>query len=218
MDLNDVASGIAKRKLKRRVGRGIGSGQGKTGGLGMKGQYASAGARLPSGLFEGGQMPLYRRWPKRGFSNAGFAKDYAVVNVGDLAQYPAGTTVDMALLKATSAQLTDEQAKGLSAEQKAKRDAGKPFFQRLVSGTFDGVRVLGDGELAAKLTVKADHFSKSAKEKIEKAGGSCVEVPKPKKPVRNKMKPKTSKKDEQRKAEQAKAAATAEAPAAPPAT
>ena len=84
MDLNGVHSGVAKRKLKRRVGRGIGSGQGKTSGLGSKGQYASAGARLPSGLFEGGQMPLYRRWPKRGFTNARFQKEWAIVNVGDL--------------------------------------------------------------------------------------------------------------------------------------
>src|SRR6266545_4931107 len=99
MDLNSVSTGVQKRKLKRRVGRGIGSGQGKTSGLGAKGQYASAGARLPSGLFEGGQMPLYRRFPKRGFSNARFQKDWAIVNVGDLAQYPAGLTVDMALLK-----------------------------------------------------------------------------------------------------------------------
>jgi large subunit ribosomal protein L15 len=193
MDLTNVSSGIAKRKLKRRVGRGIGSGQGKTAGLGHKGQYASAGARLPSGLFEGGQMPLYRRWPKRGFNNATFQKDYAVVNVGDLAQYPAGLTVDMALLKATSAQLTDEQAAGLSDEQKAKRAAGKPYFQRLVSGTFDGVRVLGDGELTRKLTVKASHFSKSAKEKIEKAGGTTEVVAGPKPPVRNKMKPRPPK-------------------------
>jgi large subunit ribosomal protein L15 len=193
MDLTNVSTGVAKRKLKRRVGRGIGSGQGKTAGLGHKGQYASAGARLPSGLFEGGQMPLYRRWPKRGFNNATFRKDYAVVNAGDLAQYPAGLTVDMALLKATSAPLTDEQAKGLTKEQQQKRAAGKPYFQRLVSGTFDGVRVLGDGELKTKLTVKASHFSKSAREKIEKAGGSVEVVAGPKPPVKNKMKPRPPK-------------------------
>ena len=185
MDLTNVSSGVAKRKLKRRVGRGIGSGQGKTAGLGHKGQYSSAGARLPGGLFEGGQMPLYRRFPKRGFSHATWDKHYAVVNVGDLSQYPAGLTVDMALLKATSAQLTDEQ--------KAKRAAGKPYFQRLVSGTFDGVRILGDGELSKKLTVKAAHFSKSAKEKIEKAGGTAEVLPGPKPPARNKMKPRAPK-------------------------
>jgi large subunit ribosomal protein L15 len=165
MDLSSVSQGVAKRKLKRRVGRGIGSGQGKTAGLGAKGQYASAGARLPSGLFEGGQMPLYRRFPKRGFTNARFQKDWAIVNVGDLDHLDANSTVDMAALKKA----------------------------RLVVGTFDGVRILGDGDLTKKLTVKADHFTKSAKEKIEKAGGSCELIPPPKKPVRNKMKPRPQK-------------------------
>ena len=193
MDLTNVSSGVAKRKLKRRVGRGIGSGQGKTAGLGMKGQYSSAGARLPSGLFEGGQMPLYRRWPKRGFNNAAFQKDWAVVNVGDLDQYPAGVTVDMAMLKATSAPLTDDQANGLTKEQQAKRAAGKPYFRRLVSGTFDGVRILGEGDLTRKVTVRASHFSKGAKEKIEKAGGTAEVLAGPKPPVRNKMKPRPPK-------------------------
>jgi large subunit ribosomal protein L15 len=159
MDLTNVSNGIEKRKLKRRVGRGIGSGQGKTCGLGHKGQYASAGARLPSGLFEGGQMPLYRRFPKRGFSRATWTKICAVVNVGDLNQFETNATVDMAALKS----------------------------KRLVVGTFDGLRILGDGELTKKLTIKADHFSKSAEEKIKKAGGACEVLPKPKKPVRNKM-------------------------------
>jgi large subunit ribosomal protein L15 len=159
MNLTSVSHGVAKRKLKRRVGRGIGSGQGKTSGLGHKGQYASAGARLPSGLFEGGQMPLYRRLPKRGFSNATWQKDYAIVNVGDLEGFDANSTVDMAALKS----------------------------KRLVVGAFDGVRILGDGDLTKKLTVQADHFSKSAEEKIKKAGGTCELVPKRKKPARNKM-------------------------------
>ena len=166
MDLTSVSTGVAKRKLKRRVGRGSGSGQGKTAGLGHKGQYTSAGARLPSGLFEGGQMPLYRRLPKRGFSNATFRKNFAVVNVGDLeSAFDAGATVDMAALKKA----------------------------RLVVGTFDGLRVLGDGELKKKLAVKAHHFTKSAREKIEKAGGTCEVIPPPKKPVRNKMKPRPPK-------------------------
>jgi large subunit ribosomal protein L15 len=165
MDLNTVSQGVPKRKLKRRVGRGIGSGQGKTAGLGHKGQYASAGARLPSGLFEGGQMPLYRRFPKRGFTNARFQKDWAIVNVGDLEKLDANSTADMAALKKA----------------------------RLVVGTFDGLRVLGDGNLTKKLTVRADHFTKSAKEKIEKAGGTCEVIPPPKKPVRNKMKPRPPK-------------------------
>ena len=159
MDLTSVSTGVAKRKLKRRVGRGIGSGQGKTAGLGHKGQYASAGARLPSGLFEGGQMPLFRRLPKRGFSNGSFRKTFAVVNVGDLEQFDAGSTVDMAALKA----------------------------KRLVVGTFDGVRILGDGELTRKLAVTAHHFSKSAEEKITKAGGTATKIAGPKPIPKNKM-------------------------------
>ncbi len=168
MDLTNVSTGVHKRKKKRRVGRGIGSGQGKTAGLGHKGQYASAGARLPSGLFEGGQMPLYRRFPKRGFSNARFQKDLAVINVGTLEKhFDAGATIDRVAL------------------------AGKG----LIASSCDGVRVLGDGDLTRKLTVRADHFSKSAKEKIEKAGGTCDLIPPPKKPARNKMKPRTAKKE-----------------------
>jgi large subunit ribosomal protein L15 len=159
MDLTTVSTGVAKRKLKRRVGRGIGSGHGKTAGLGHKGQYSSAGAQLPSSLFEGGQMPLFRRLPKRGFSHATWDKTSAVVNVGDLEGFDAGSTVDLAALKA----------------------------RRLVVGTFDGLRILGDGDLTKKLTVKADHFSKTAAEKIAKAGGTAELLPKPKKPVRNKM-------------------------------
>ena len=165
MDLTQVSTGIQKRKLKRRVGRGIGSGQGKTAGLGAKGQYASAGARLPSGLFEGGQMPLYRRIPKRGFSHATWDKTQAIVNIGDLEVFDAGSVVDPAALKA----------------------------RRLVVGTFEQIRILGDGNLTKKLTVKADHFSKSAREKIEKAGGTAELLPQPKKPVRNKMKPRAPK-------------------------
>jgi large subunit ribosomal protein L15 len=159
MDLTSVSTGIAKRKLKRRVGRGIGSGQGKTSGLGMKGQYQSAGARLPSGLFEGGQMPLYRRWPKRGFNHATWDRQFAIVNVGDLEQFDVNSTVDMAALKA----------------------------RRLVVGSFEGVRILGEGELTKKLVVKARHFSKSAAEKIAKAGGTAELLPGPKPVVKNKM-------------------------------
>ena len=178
MDLTSVSSGVAKRKLKRRVGRGVGSGHGKTAGLGAKGQYTSAGARLPSGLFEGGQMPLYRRLPKRGFSQATWQKTYAVVNVGDLDAFDANGTVDMAALKA----------------------------KRLVVGTFDGLRVLGDGELTKKLTVRADHFSKTAEEKIKKAGGTCELLPKKKPVTRNKM-------GSKKKAVRAAAAAKSPAPA-----
>jgi large subunit ribosomal protein L15 len=165
MDLTELSQGVHKRKLKKRVGRGIGSGHGKTASRGHKGQYASAGANLPGPLFTGGQTPMHRRLPKRGFSNGMFRKEYAEVNVGDLAKFDAGATVDVASLKA----------------------------KRIVNGTYDGLRVLGEGELTKKLTVKADHFTKSAKAKIEAAGGTADLIPGPKKPVRNKMKPRKPK-------------------------
>jgi large subunit ribosomal protein L15 len=165
MDLNAVHSGIVKRKAKKRVGRGIGSGHGKTASRGHKGQYSSAGAKLFSSLFEGGQMPLFRRSPKRGFSNATWRKFYLVVNVGDLNIFQDGDTVD----------------------QESLKKAG------LAKGAADGVRILGNGELTRKLTVKADHFSKSAREKIAAKGGTCEVIPPPKKPVRNKMKPRPAK-------------------------
>ncbi|MBX9628662.1 MAG: 50S ribosomal protein L15 [Gemmataceae bacterium] len=170
MDLTEVSKGVHKRKPKKRVGRGIGSGHGKTGGRGMKGQYASAGARLAGLLFEGGQTPLFRRLPKRGFTNAAFRKHWAEVNVSALGVFDAGARVDMAALK----------------------------DKRLVVGTYDGVRVLGDGELTVKLAVVADHFTKSAKAKIEAAGGSTELVPPPKKPVRNKMTPRPPKPEAER--------------------
>jgi large subunit ribosomal protein L15 len=170
MDLTEVSKGVHKRKPKRRVGRGIGSGLGKTAGRGMKGQYSSAGAQLPGGLFEGGQTPLFRRLPKRGFSNAAFRKHWAEVNVGALGVFDAGARVDMAALKE----------------------------KRLVVGTYDGVRVLGDGELTVRLAVVADHFTKSARAKIEAAGGTTELVPPPKKPVRNKMKPRPAKPEGER--------------------
>jgi large subunit ribosomal protein L15 len=159
MDLTTVSQGVAKRKLKKRVGRGIGSGHGKTAARGHKGQYASAGANLPGALFTGGQTPIHRRFPKRGFSNATWAKVYAEVNVGDLEKFDAGASVDLAALK------------------------GK----RVVNGTWDGLRVLGNGELKKKLTVRADHFTAGARKKIEAAGGTCAEIAPPKKPVKNKM-------------------------------
>jgi large subunit ribosomal protein L15 len=159
MDLTTLTQGVLKRKLKKRVGRGIGSGHGKTSSRGHKGQYSSAGANMPGTLFIGGQTPIHRRFPKRGFSNATWAKDYAIVNVGDLDAFDAGAIVDMAALK----------AKGI------------------VNGTWDGLRVLGDGDLTKKLTVVADHFTKTAKAKIEGKSGTCTLIPPPKKPVRAKM-------------------------------
>ncbi len=166
MDLTTVHQGVKKRKLKRRVGRGIGSGQGKTGGRGAKGQFASAGARLPGITFVGGQTPLFRRVPKRGFSNGSYAKHFNIVNLGDIdALYAAGEEVTPETLK----------TKGL-----AKKPA-------------DGVRILGNGELTKALKFTADYFTKSALAKIEAKGGSATVIAAAKKPVRNKMKPRKPK-------------------------
>jgi large subunit ribosomal protein L15 len=166
MDLSTVHHGVHKNKKRKRVGRGIGSGHGKTASRGHKGQYASAGAGHPAEYFEGGQMPLFRRIPKRGFSTASWALVFHVVNVGDLDKaFDNGATVDA----------------------KALATAG------LAKGPADGVRVLGDGELTKKLTVRASHFSKSASEKIAAKGGTAEVIPPAKKPVRNKMKPRPPK-------------------------
>ena len=169
MDLTKVHQGCQKRKLKKRVGRGIGSGHGKTAGRGAKGQFASAGARLPGITFVGGQTPFFRRVPKRGFTNGAYAPHFLVVNVGDIdAAFAEGEEVNPATLK----------AKGL-----AKKAA-------------DGVRILGEGELTKKLVFQAHHFSKSALEKIQAKGGTATVIPPPKKPVRNKMKPRAMKADQ----------------------
>jgi large subunit ribosomal protein L15 len=166
MDLSTVHHGINKRTRKKRVGRGIGSGMGKTSTRGHKGQWASAGAKKPVSTFEGGQMPLFRRIPKRGFSHATWDRYYHIVNVGDLETvFEDGAVVDHAAL----------------------REHG------LCKGAADGVRVLGDGELNKRLTVKAHHFSRSAKEKIAARGGTAELIPPPRKPKRNKMKPRQPK-------------------------
>lgn len=159
-------AGVTPRRRKKRVGRGLGSGHGKTASRGSKGQYASAGAKEPIFAFEGGQMPLFRRMPKRGFSHATWDRTAHVVNVGDLdAHFKDGDVVDQAALKKVG----------------------------LAKGPADCIRILGQGELTRKLTVKADHFSKSAAEKITARGGTTEVIPPPKKPVRNKMKPRTGK-------------------------
>jgi large subunit ribosomal protein L15 len=165
MDLSTVHHGVHKLKKKKRVGRGPGSGHGKTASRGSKGQWSSAGAHMPTSVFEGGQMQLFRRIPKRGFSRGSWAKHFLVVNVGDLDQFVDGATVDHAAL----------------------RQVG------LAKGPADGVRVLGTGELAKRLTVRAHHFSKSATEKIVARGGTAEVIPPPKKPVKNKMKPRPPK-------------------------
>ncbi|MCF6463030.1 50S ribosomal protein L15 [Clostridium sp. Cult1] len=148
MKLNDlrpqVGGGTQKRK---RIGRGIGSGHGKTSGKGHKGQKSRSGGGVRPG-FEGGQMPLIRRLPKRGFTNI-FAKEYAIINVNDLNRFEDNTVITPELL---------------INEGVIKR--GKAI---------DGVKILGDGDINKKLTVKAHKFSKMAAEKIEAAGGK-VEV------------------------------------------
>src|SRR5262249_34372147 len=162
MDLSTVHHGVHKLKRKKRVGRGIGSGHGKTATRGSKGQYASAGANMPTPAFEGGQMPLFRRIPKRGFSHRTWDRKFHIVNVGAL---------DKAF------------ADGDMVDQDTLGKAG------LTRGAADGVRILGDGELTKRLVVKAHHFSKLAAEKIAAKGGTAEVIAPPKRPKRNKMKP-----------------------------
>ena len=148
MNLNDVHHGIRKRKKRKRIGRGPGSGHGKTAGRGSKGQRARAGWSCHP-TFEGGQMPLVRRVPKRGFHNR-WAPAVAVVNVGDLEEpFQAGDEVNPDSLKA----------------------------KNLAKGRFDLLKILGDGQLSKRLVVSAHRFSKSAREKIEQAGGQVVVLP-----------------------------------------
>lgn len=145
MKLDELVVPYGAKTSRRRVGRGIGSGLGKTSGKGHKGQNARAGGGVRRG-FEGGQMPLYRRIPKRGFNNI-FRTEYAVVNVADLNKFEDGTVVDTKIL----------------------------LNERLVTDLKDGVKVLAKGEITKKLTVIANKFSEAAKQKIEAAGGK-IEV------------------------------------------
>lgn len=147
MKLNEMTFGGDAKAYRK--GRGVGSGNGKTAGRGHKGQNSRSGGGVRPG-FEGGQMPLYRRLPKRGFNNKRFAKAYLEINVGDLEGFADGTIVDSVLLAET----------GLLSVPKVN----------------DGIKILGSGELTKKLTVKAIKFSASAKDKIEKAGGTALEV------------------------------------------
>ena len=142
MKLHELSPAEGSVKEGFRKGRGAGSGNGKTAGKGHKGQNARSGGGVRPG-FEGGQLPLYRKLPKRGFNNFRFAKQYTVVNVQSLNKFNDGDVVDSAALL----------------------NAG------IVSTVLDGVKVLGEGELTKKLTVKAAVFSASAKEKIEAVGG-----------------------------------------------
>ena len=143
MRIHELKKPEGSTTAPKRIGRGQGTGQGTTAGRGMNGQNSRSGGGVRLG-FEGGQMPLYRRLPKRGFTNK-WAKEYAEVNVKDLNKFDDGATVDAAAL----------------------------IEMGIVKKALDGVKVLGNGELEKKLTVKAAKFSKSAAEKIEKAGGKA---------------------------------------------
>ena len=145
MRLHELKKPEGSTKAPKRIGRGQGTGQGTTAGRGMNGQNSRSGGGVRLG-FEGGQMPLYRRLPKRGFNNRN-SKIYSEINVKDLNRFEDGTVVDQDLLVACG----------------------------VIKQVKDGVKVLGNGEIEKKLTVKAEKFTKSAAEKIEKAGGK-IEV------------------------------------------
>ena len=147
MKLHELSPQEGSLKERFRKGRGAGSGNGKTAGKGHKGQNARSGGGVRPG-FEGGQLPLYRKLPKRGFNNFRFGKVYAIVNVENLNKFDDGATVDA----------------------QALLDAG------IVHVVNDGIKVLGEGEITKKLTVKAAVFSASAKEKIEAVGGKTEVV------------------------------------------
>jgi large subunit ribosomal protein L15 len=149
MNLHTLKPRPGSKHRVKRLGCGESSGHGKTSGKGHKGQKARSGGSIRLG-FEGGQMPLIRRVPKRGFNNAAFKIRYGIVNLSDLERFDAGTTIDEAAL----------------------RQAG------LVRGNIDGVKILGQGDITKKLTIAAHKFSGSAREKIEKAGGSITLVAK----------------------------------------
>ena len=146
MKLNELKNVEGAKAKGMKVGRGLGSGKGKNCGTGNKGQKSRSGGLKAPG-FEGGQTPLYRRLPKFGFTN-GAHKEYAIVNVSSLNKFKEGTVVTPTLL----------------------------IEEGLVKKEFDGVKILGNGELTVKLTVKATKFSKSAKAAIEKAGGVAEEI------------------------------------------
>ncbi|MEC0247204.1 50S ribosomal protein L15 [Paenibacillus chitinolyticus] len=141
MKLHELSSAEGARHTRKRIGRGVGSGLGKTSGRGHKGQNARSGGGVRPG-FEGGQNPLYRRLPKRGFVNP-TRKEFAIVNLEDLNKFEAGTEVTPELLMETG----------------------------VVKSPKDGIKILGNGELTVKLTVKANKFSQSAVDKIQAAGG-----------------------------------------------
>jgi large subunit ribosomal protein L15 len=142
MKLSELSPAKGSTKSRKRIGRGVGSGSGKTAGRGSKGQNSRSGGGVRPG-FEGGQMPIHRRLPKRGFVNI-FKKQFAIVNIRDLDKFETGSVVDEAAL----------------------------VREGLVKGRRDGIKLLGNGEISYPLTVKVHKVSKTAKEKIEAAGGN----------------------------------------------
>ncbi len=146
MKLHELSPAAGSTKPNFRKGRGAGSGNGKTAGKGHKGQNARSGGGVRPG-FEGGQLPLYRKLPKRGFTNH-FAKQYAIINVEALDKYEAGAVIDIDTL----------------------------INDKVIKNRFDGLKVLANGEITKAITVKAAVFSASAKEKIEAAGGKAEVV------------------------------------------
>lgn len=144
MKLNELERNIGATHSKKRVGRGSGSGLGKTSGRGQKGQKARSGGSI-NPVFEGGQLPLYRRLPKRGFTNGKFRTRYAVINLSDLNRFEDGTVVTPALLKETG----------------------------LIKNQLDGIKVLSNGKLEKKLTVQANKFSTTALDKIKESGSKA---------------------------------------------
>ncbi|MCU6791746.1 MULTISPECIES: 50S ribosomal protein L15 [Paenibacillus] len=141
MKLHELTPAIGARKARKRVGRGIGSGMGKTSTRGHKGQNSRSGGGVRPG-FEGGQNPLYRRLPKRGFTNR-FRKEFAIVNLTELNKFAAGTEVTPEILQESG----------------------------IIKNARDGIKILGNGDLTVQLSVKANKFSQSAVEKIQAAGG-----------------------------------------------
>ena len=146
MNLSQLRPPPGQKHKKRRLGQGMGTGRGKFSGRGAKGAKSISGYSRMRG-FEGGQMPLHRRLPKRGFTNI-FKKEHAVVNLSDLERFDNGATVDETTL----------------------RQAG------LIKGKNDGIKILGNGKLSKKLTVVATKFSETARKQIEAAGGTCQEI------------------------------------------
>lgn len=147
MRLDELSPAAGSRKTRKRLGRGVGSGSGKTAGRGTKGHKSRSGGGVRPG-FEGGQMPLHRRLPKRGFSNI-FKKDFAIINIRDLAKFEKGSIVDETAL----------------------------IQSRLIRGRRDGIKLLGQGEIEHSLTIKVNKASKAAIEKITRVGGKIEVLP-----------------------------------------